>query len=650
MQQLILSIITISAVLVFFILSAVSSLAGGVGKEVCEPYKPLVVRITTQFSSGEESGFGFLVGERYNQFYIVTANHVVRSNGPDNPTKQVVLHFSWDPGSRGYKAELLNTVYRPLDLALLRINKRIINGADRVSWEGRNWCLRWQLEEEVWFIGRARKWYIPPDRRAGVLLGTEADLQGFIQIDINSIQPGTSGAPLLVRNGLVGMVVTDSPGKTRAVNIDYIRRFVAIENPYPWSLGRYNSDRRDGGTITNTPSSRYREAEKAEVVHSTSQRLRTPEMTLGTPLADFEGRRDSNERPNRQAAHAKVASHGDSLDSEKNLQPSRSAVQKNVNKRSVRSLAHAETLPHVSQPLEYDDDVTTPQTTAMELVDNSSAAPPEKLVEQPVLSPPEPGDSLLEPLTRMDFIRLPAGCFAMGSPKKEKGRYSNEAPPHPVCVDAFWMGKYEVTLAQWVKIRGKKPRRSQGSENHPAVPVTWEETQDFISRLNKKTGQVFRLPTEAEWEYAARAGTTAARYWGDDISCDKAMYGNDANEKSCIDYVQQQEITVGGAAPVGSYPPNQFGLHDMLGNVREWCADWYGEEYYFSSPKNNPAGPSQSSVDPPARVLRGGSWLDGSRIIRAAVRQWLAPGKRYYDTGFRLVLVDQEGTENRATQ
>jgi formylglycine-generating enzyme required for sulfatase activity len=129
------------------------------------------------------------------------------------------------------------------------------------------------------------------------------------------------------------------------------------------------------------------------------------------------------------------------------------------------------------------------------------------------------------------------------------------------------------------------------------------------------------------------------------------MYGNDANKKSCIDYVQQQQGgATGTPASVGSYPPNQFGLHDMLGNVREWCADWYGKEYYFSSPKDNPTGPSQSSADPQARVLRGGSWLDGSRIIRSAARKWLAPEKRSFDTGFRLVLVDQEGTENRATQ
>ncbi|RWX46723.1 Trypsin-like peptidase domain-containing protein [Candidatus Electrothrix aarhusensis] len=262
MQQLIHSIITISVVLFFFILSAVSSLAGGVGKEVCDPYKPLVVQITTQFSSGEESGFGFIVGERYDQFYIVTANHVVRRDSPDNITKKVLLHFSWDPGGKGYTAELLYTMYGPLDLALLRIDKTKINGAERISWEGRKWCRRWQREEEAWFIGRERKWYIPPDGRAGILVRTEPDLRGFVQIDINTVQPGTSGAPLFIKNGLIGMIISDSPGATQAVHIDYIRRFVSIENPYPWNIARYDSDQGDGKMKTNKPSSRHGEVKK----------------------------------------------------------------------------------------------------------------------------------------------------------------------------------------------------------------------------------------------------------------------------------------------------------------------------------------------------------------------------------------------------
>jgi formylglycine-generating enzyme required for sulfatase activity len=596
-----------------FLLVASSLAAGSVGREVCTPYKTLVVRITAQFSYGEENGFGFIVGERDGQFYIVTANHVVRSNLPDNPTKKVLLHFSWDPGSRGYTAELLNTVYRTLDLALLRIDKNKINGSERVRWKDRKWCHRWQQDEEAWFIGRARNWYIPPDQRAGILVRTEPDLRGFVQVDINSVQPGTSGAPLLIKNGLIGMIITDSPGATQAVHIDYIRRFVSIENPYPWNIDRYDSDQKSDKTITTKSSRRYSETEKITTHTTATTEVPQPsKITPKTLSVDFK-EKETHKQPDRRDAKAEALSHR-----ETSPDPGEEILQ-------------------ASQRALFKDNIPEKQPTMVKKSRGTATSSPRKPVRQ--TAPPKPGDVLNEPFTGMQFVRLPAGCFQMGSPDQYKReRYRNEIPAHSVCVDAFWMAKHEVTLAQWEKVIGKRPSKSQGSGKHPVVLITWKEIHHFISKLNEKTGLVFRLPTEAEWEYAARAGTDTARYWGDDISCDKAMYGNDANENTCIDYVQQHGGIIGAPAPVGSYPANKFGLYDMLGNVREWCADWYGKEYYSSSPKDNPTGPSISSADPPARVLRGGSWLDGPRVIRAADRKWLAPGPRYHDAGFRLVL------------
>lgn len=500
MQQFI-SPLTILFTLATLLGSAVSASAAGIGRRICGPYKPLVVQITSQFAHGaQEHGFGFLVGEQDHRLYIVTANHVVRSRYPDNPTEQVLLRFSWDPGGRGNRAELLDTVYKPLDLALLRIDKRTIMGTRRVEWKGRTWCRRWQVEEKVWFIGRAQKWYVPPDQRAGILLRPEADLLGFIHIDIDSIQPGTSGAPLLIKNGLVGMVVNDSPEKAQAVNIDHIRRFVSVENPYPWNLVKYE-----------------RNAEHTEVTSSTTS-----------------SRIKDNDQPNDQSP-AKVK--GDTV-------PQQNKVTKGSQVVSGEG-AGVKILPYPQQ-LQGTD---RPQgaAPAQQEAQTTPAVPPAP-------SPPKPGDMLFEPITKIELIRIPEGCFDMGSPKADKKRYNNEVPPHQVCMDAFWLGKYEVTLAQWVKIMGKKPRRSHGRGTHPAVPVTWEEAQEFISRLNEKTGLMFRLPTEAEWEYAARAGTSTIRHWGDDISCDQAMYSNDANENSCVDYVQQHGGTLGVAAPVGSYP------------------------------------------------------------------------------------------------
>ncbi|MCI5207679.1 MAG: hypothetical protein D3910_02535 [Candidatus Electrothrix sp. ATG2] len=580
-------------VIIFFILlallvSAVPLSAASIGSGVCEPYKPLVVQITTQFAHGPpEYGFGFIVGEQYNRLYIVTANHVVRSRLPDKSTEQVLLRFSWDPGGRANQAELLDTMYDPLDLALLRIDKKKILGVNQVNWQRRTWCRSWQVEEKVWFIGRSRKWYVPPDRRAGVLLRTEPDLLGFIHIDIDSVQPGTSGAPLFIQNGLVGMVVNDSPGKTKAVNIDHIRRFVSVENPYPWNFVEHG---RHGETSSVTKVRRKEQKDQSAAVVAGSEVFpRTRTTTRNKQVRVVEG------------------------------------VENTTKERKINVTAR------VPQPLQASQlPVDRKELEAVR------PEPPVNRVRQPPPSPPKPGDTLFEPLTQIEFVYLPKGCFQMGSAKKERGRYNNEGPVHDVCVDAFWVGKYEVTLAQWGKVMGKRPHRSQGGARHPATLVTWEEVQGFIRQLNEKTGRMFRLPTEAEWEYAARAGTTTVRYWGDDISCDKAMYENAAKGSCVIDGQEQEGKAVGGPAPVGSFPPNGFDLYDMLGNVWEWCADWYGADYYFSNPKDNPAGPDSGSD----RVIRGGSWRDKSRMVRVAGRSWFPPNKRNNFIGFRLVLTE----------
>ncbi|MCI5222215.1 MAG: hypothetical protein D3924_05970 [Candidatus Electrothrix sp. AR4] len=573
MPQFIYFTTSILTLLILFLLSALPTLAAGIGKKVCEPYKPLVVQITTKFSHGSrDHGFGFIVGEQDNKLYIVTANHVVRSNNPDKSTDQVLLRFSWDPGGRGKEAELLDTVYRPLDLALLRIDKSIILGTKRVNWKGRVWCRRWQEEEKVWFIGRARKWYVPPDRRSGILLNTEADLQGFIHIDIDSIQPGTSGAPLLIKNGLVGMIVNDSPEEAQAVNIDHIRRFVAVENPYPWNLVKCDSN-------TKRESSRTKKSNKA---------------------AAWIKKQDTFQKINNTTGNNPVF------------------TSENLESKIIST----------AQPLRSPEIHQKNSPVHLEPATDS--------IEQSVQSSPKQGDLLFEPLTEMDFVHIPKGCFKMGSPKGEKGRFVNERPIHQVCVDSFWMGKYEVTKGQWSEIIGKIPAQSRRGDLYPVELVTWEETQTFIRKLNKRTGKVFRLPTEAEWEYAARAGTSTARYWGNDISCDKAMYENYSGD-SCVDYVKKRGLPVNSTAPVGSYPPNQFGLYDMLGNVWEWCADWYNPEYYRSSPRENPTGPASGSD----RVIRGGSWRYEARIVRAASRNWFPPDKRNDFLGFRLVFSDQ---------
>ena len=242
-------------------------------------------------------------------------------------------------------------------------------------------------------------------------------------------------------------------------------------------------------------------------------------------------------------------------------------------------------------------------------------------------------------ITGMQFMTVPAGCFQMGLLPDEKDRYDDEDPVHKVCVDGFWMGQYEVTQGQWQKIMGENPAEFKKGDNYPVERVSWEDAQKFISNLNKKSGKEYRLPTEAEWEYAARAGTSTARHWGDDISCDKAMYENDpgSNEDSCVDYVRKRGLIPDSTAPVGSYPPNQFDLYDMMGNVWEWCADWYGD--YPSSPQTNPVGSSSGS----GRVIRGGGWNFSPRNVRSANRVRYSPVRRFNRLGFRLALPVQQG-------
>ncbi len=252
----------------------------------------------------------------------------------------------------------------------------------------------------------------------------------------------------------------------------------------------------------------------------------------------------------------------------------------------------------------------------------------------------EPYDTMSEKITGMKFVAVPGGCFQMGSPDNEQGRNHNEGPRHEVCVDSFQMGKYEVTQGQWVKIMDSNPSQYQKGDKYPVEKVSWNKIQEFIEKLNEKTGQKYRLPTEGEWEYAARAGTTTARYWGDDISCSRAMYGNSKSNgnDSCMEYTRSEEapaaLTPYSTAPVGKYPKNQFGLYDMLGNVAEFCSNWLGP---YPLKKRNPQGPAQGDY----RVFRGGSLNDSEREIRSAVRYGLPPHERDGSIGFRLVLPDQ---------
>jgi formylglycine-generating enzyme required for sulfatase activity len=220
-----------------------------------------------------------------------------------------------------------------------------------------------------------------------------------------------------------------------------------------------------------------------------------------------------------------------------------------------------------------------------------------------------------ESVTGMKFQKIPGGSFRMGSPSSEQGRYNDETP-HTVRVDVFWLGETEVTQAQWQAVMGSNPSKFKGNDL-PVEQVSWHDVQEFIKRLNARSGKRFRLPTETEWGYAARAGTQTVYYWGEGIG------NNHANCDGCGNRWDNRQT-----APVGSFQPNAFGLHDMLGNVREWTCSAYKTSYAGSEQK--------CAVSAGGYSLRGGSWYDGPGRVRAAFRSGNFPDYRLYHIGFRL--------------
>lgn len=221
----------------------------------------------------------------------------------------------------------------------------------------------------------------------------------------------------------------------------------------------------------------------------------------------------------------------------------------------------------------------------------------------------------------MVFVK--GGCFQMGDIFGD-GEI-NEVPVHKVCVDDFYMGKYEITQRQWTEIMGSNPSHFAGCDECPVEDVSWENAQEYITRLNQKTGRKYRLPTEAEWEYAARSGGKREKFAGT----------NKATELG--GYAWYEENSSSKTNPVGQKKPNGLGLYDMSGNVFEWVQDWYDREYYKNSPVDNPAGPSGGRH----RVIRGGSWVNDMEKLRVHARDWNWPANadaHLHFTGFRLAL------------
>jgi uncharacterized protein (TIGR02996 family) len=228
----------------------------------------------------------------------------------------------------------------------------------------------------------------------------------------------------------------------------------------------------------------------------------------------------------------------------------------------------------------------------------------------------------------MTFAWVPPGTFLMGSPPTEEGRSDDETQHRVTLSKGFWLGITPVTQAQWRAVMGTNPDPSRfKGDDRPVERVPWHDCVKFCKKLSKKEGRRYRLPTEAEWEYACRAGTTTPFSFGQTISTDQANYdGNDTYGRGKKGAHRQQ------TTPVGSFPANAWGLFDMHGNVWEWCQDWYGA--YPSSDTKDP----QDSNHGEYRVVRGCSWCNAPNWCRSASRSGYTPASRWDFIGCRVVL------------
>ena len=228
------------------------------------------------------------------------------------------------------------------------------------------------------------------------------------------------------------------------------------------------------------------------------------------------------------------------------------------------------------------------------------------------LAPPVQAPPISEP----EMVAIQGGCFEMGSPASEEGRFDHEHP-HQACVEGFQIGRYEVTQRQWREVMGSDPSFFAGCDTCPVEEVSWRDVQNYILKLNAKTGKRYRLPTEAEWEYACRSGRAGETYCGGEDLDALAWSRSNSESKTHV---------------VGKRRANNLGLFDMSGNVWEWTCSAFDESYQGGETKC-------ASPDHAGQITtRGGGWYSEARYLRAAVRDGMRPGDRHNGLGFRLVL------------
>jgi len=493
-------------------------LADSEGDRIAKLYKSITVRVV-----GEGDGFGFVVGVQNDSIFIITPKHVIDGVHPSpGQSAEIKVYFHHEK----FESLSAEVVARDgLDMALLRVIK-----TKSFSFDPQSVCTRFKRSDPVWWIGQDRKWGVPLDKYAGQLTVNEPDTKDLIEFIAPTIEAGVSGAPLIGKQGIIGMVIEDAPPTAYALDIDKIRRFA--RSNARWSL---------------------------------------PDCSA--------------------------------------------AVE-------------------VKKPSSCWDSWTHKKVCRDKFKDGS---------EGPTM------------------VLLSGGTFTMGSDSAEAD--SDEKPPRSVRVGSFAMGQKEVTRAEfrrfveqknystdaeksngcrtwdgskWKYVEGRNwssPGFEQGS-NHPVTCVSWNDAQAYVKWLSRETSQIYRLPTEAEWEYAARGGSSAERFWGSDA--DKACdYANVADQEAKRKF---SEWTIHNCndkfvytMPVDRKLTNGFGLYNVLGNVLEWTCSLYEDPY--------DAEAKQCELGDGRRALRGGSWNYNPKGVRSANRNRGAPDGRDYDLGFRVARI-----------
>ncbi len=536
------------------------------GDRITAPYKAGTVRITARFADGDsKEGFGFIVGERNRDLFLVTANHVIEKK-PDRATS-IEVRFAAAP-DEPYKARWLQSKGH-LDLALLKTDKPDF----AVLWQQATWCNRFQRGDKVWFIGRDRDWFVPLDREAGELYASEPDIDDRLRFAISSVKPGTSGAPLIHANGIVGMITQDRVNDARAVAVNKIRRFVAGRG-YPWQLRRCG--------------------EKPAAI-----------TTADTALLTAPDKIPLRVKTNPKDARVRILNIGPRYREGIELKHGRYRIE--VTKAGYKK--------HLS----WFDLTADNRVYAVELEPVPASVPPTPIKTAGTFF----RDKLKEGGEGPRMVRVPKGCFRMGD--TQGGGENYEQPVHQVCLEAFAVGVTEVTFDEYDRFAVATGRSKPGDEGwgrgtRPVINVSWNEALAYTAWLSEQTGEAYRLSTEAQWEYAARAGTETKYWWGNKIG------RNRANCDGCGSQWDAKQT-----APVASFEPNPFGLHDTAGNVFEWACSEYEEKYN---------GREQRCVDKndaKTPVLRGGSWYTNPWYLRAAYRLWSWPVNWNPNLGFRVV-------------